>query len=273
MKNILNDLKDEEKEILILKGVWESIDSMLNCEIVSLHHNDPDSVIRFKSTAHQKFFSIILVDFLRSKIFGIDKTCVQALQVISTNPQYNSDIMSLQNATNNFKTWLDQYIELDNDGEIRNFWFPTINQEICLKITRAEFIDICGNISKHNPLALDKKAKTITEIFARNNVTIEITQALLIIGEFYEQFHNDIFIYHISTIAEFLNNLRWSIFEYLQPLYKQSVQYYWDESLKLYPANIENTYVRELFWNLMNDVRSEPYMPKFEVARYLKGRY
>lgn len=96
---------------------------------------------------------------------------------------------------------------------------------------------------------------------------------MLIIEEFCEQFHNDLFIYHISTIAEFLNNLRWSIFEYLQPLYKKSVQYYWDESLKLYPANIENTYVRELFWNLMNDVRSEPYMPKFEVTRYLKGRY
>jgi hypothetical protein len=279
MKNILNDLKDEEKEILILKGAWESIDSMLNYEVVSLHHKDPDSVISFKSSTHQKFFSILLVDFLRSKIFGIDKTCVQALQVISTNPQYNSDKMSLQNATNNFKAWLDQYIELDHDGEIRNFWFPTINQEICLKITRAEFIDICGNISKHNPLALDKKAETITEIFSRNNVTIEITQALLIIGEFYEQFNNDLLSYHSSTIAEFLNNLRWSIFEYLQPLYKQSVEYYWDESHKLnayryiYPAKIENTYVREVFWNLMNDVRSEPYMPKFEVTRYLKGRY
>jgi hypothetical protein len=278
-KNILNNLSDEEKEILILKGVWESIDSMLNYEIVSLHHNDPESEINFNSITHKKFFNIILVDFLSSKIFGIDKTCMQALQIICQNPQYNSDIISLQSATNNFKTWLDQYIKLDCGGAVRNFWFPTINQEICLKITHAEFIDICGNISKHNPFILDRKARTITEIFARSNVMIETNQALLLIGEFYEQFHDDLFSYHSGTIAEFLNNLRWSIYEYLQPLHRQSVQYFWDERYNrnahrfIFPDNIDNTYVRDLFLRLMNNVESEPYMPKFEVTRYLKLRY
>jgi hypothetical protein len=170
-------------------------------------------------------------------------------------------------------------IQLEHDGETRNFWFPTINKAIALKITRIEFIKICGNISKHNILGLSRQAKTIQEIFDKNNVPIELTEALLIMEEFYQQFHDDLLNYHASTIAEFLNNLRWAVYEYLQPLYEQSVECRWDERLKLnlpdyhYPDDIVNQYVREVFWNLMNDVRSEPYMPRFTVTRYLKMRY
>lgn len=273
-------LTDGEKEVLILKAVWESIDSMLNSEVLNLIHRDPDSEIHFKSRTHKQFFGIILVDFLRSKIFGINQPCIPSLLIVSKNPQYNPNVALLHTTANAFSTWLNQNIELEHNGETHNFWFPTINQNIGLKITRAEFIDICGNISKHNPLALDRKAKTITEIFARNNVTIDLTQALLVMGEFYQHFHDDLFGYHSSTIAESLNNLRWAIYEYLQPLYQKSVEWYPDKIHKNvmayryhYPADIINPYAREIFWNLMNDVRSEPYMPKFVVTRYLKMRY
>jgi hypothetical protein len=148
-----------------------------------------------------------------------------------------------------------------------------------LQIKRAEFIKICENISKHNMLGLDRQAKTIALIFKRNGVDIELTQALLLIEEFYEQFHGDIFACHSSIVAEFLNNLRWAIYEYLGPLYEQSVEWYCNERHRAniyryrFPCGVTNSYVREVFWHLMDDVRSEPYMPKFEVTRYLKLRY
>jgi hypothetical protein len=273
------NLNDAEKEILILKAVWEAINSMLNYEVLELNHKDPDSSIIFKTRTHQQYFNIMLLDFLNLKIFGVEKCCLESLQTVFNAPQFNSDISSLQKSTNDFTTWLNQNIELEHDGETRNFWFPTINQEIALKITRAEYIKICGNISKHNVLSLGRQAETIQRIFDKNNVTIEQTQALLIMGEFYEQFHDDLFTYHASNIAEFLNNLRWGVYEYLQPLYQQSVECYWDDRLKLnayrynYPDNITNHYVREIFLNLMNDVRSKPYMPRFVVTRYFKLRY
>ncbi len=270
---------DAEKEILILKATMESINSMVNCEVLTLNHADPDSSIQFKNSIHQKYFNIIVLDFLHSKIFRVDKNCIEALQTIFSNSVFNIDVATLKNATNNFREWLDRYVEYEHNGETREIWFPSIDQKMALKIKRSEYIEICGNISKHNPLGLDRQAGIIKRIFASNSVTIELTQALLIMDEFYQQFHGDQFSYHSSAIAEFLNNIRWGIYEYLQPLYMKSVNRHWDEHLKInapqyiYPDNIVNSYVRDIFWNLMNDVRSEPYMPRFVVTKFLKMRY
>jgi hypothetical protein len=268
-----------EKEILVLKATLEPINSMINYAMLDLHHSDPNSSISFKTEVHQKYFNILLVDFLRSKIYKIGENCVKSLKTILITPQYNQKIESLKKAIDDFDDWLEQEVEFEKDGETRKLWFPTIDCNISLKIKRKEFIEICGNISKHNPLAINRQAELIQKIFENNNVAIELTQALLVIEEFYEQFHNDLLSYHRSVIAEFLNNIRWGIYEYLQPLYKLSVKPYWDERFRMnlyrydYPEDIKNSYIQKIFWDLMNDVCSKPYMPKFVVTKYLKMRY
>mgnify|MGYP000200424914 CR=1 FL=1 len=268
-----------EKEILVLKATLEPINSMINYAMLDLHHSDPDSSILFKTEIHQKHFNILLLDFLKSKIYKIENNCVKSLKAILINPQYNETVEPLKQAVDDFDEWLEQEVEFEKDGETRKLWFPTIDCDIALKIKRKEFIEICGNISKHNPLALDRQAKLIQEIFSNNDISIELTQALLIMEEFYEQFHNDLLNYHGSTIAEFLNNIRWGIYEYLQPLYNISVKPYRDDNLKInsyryaYPEDIKNPYIQNIFWDLMNDIRSKPYLPKFTVTKYLKMRY
>lgn len=150
---------------------------------------------------------------------------------------------------------------------------------MALKIKRHEFICICENISKHNPLGLDRQAKTIRDISERSGVAIEQTQELLTMGEFYEQFHNDLFNNHGSSILEFLNNIRWAIYEYLRILYHTVAEHYLDECHNKgkcpynIPDSITNEYVREVFCSLMNVVRSEPSMPRFQVTNGLKIRY
>lgn len=67
------DLTPEEKEILALKATWETVDAMVNYEVLSLSHRDPESEIRFNTPTHGKYFNIMLLDFLHSKIFGLDK--------------------------------------------------------------------------------------------------------------------------------------------------------------------------------------------------------
>lgn len=48
-------------------------------------------------------------------------------------------------------------------------------------------------------------------------------EAALALEDFYRWFHDDILNYHASTIAEFLNNIRWGIYEYLQPEFQRSI--------------------------------------------------
>jgi hypothetical protein len=268
-----------EKEVLVLKAAMESINSMINYSMVDLFHKDPESSVIFKTAEHQKYFNILLLDFLHSRIFNIGTNCIKSLQIILITPRYNQNMEPLKNAVYRFEEWLNQEVEFEKDGEIRRLWFPSIDQNIALKITRKEFIEICGNISKHNMLGLNRQAKLIQEIFKRNEVSMQLTDAFLIMEEFYDQFHNDLFNYHGSAIAEFLNNIRWGIYEYLQPLYKKSLQTYWNEHLQLnsyryiFPDDIKDSYIQNVFWDLMNDVRSKPYMPRFVVTQYLKMRY
>lgn len=273
-------LTEAEKEIIVFKAVWMAINEMVNNAIMTINHNDPDSSIMFKTSSDKKYFGIILLDFLNSKIFGIGENSIDALKAVTENPIFNKNNQTLKESLHGFEAWLEEDVQLEHDEETRTFWFPSIDQDIALKIRRKEFIKICGNISKHNMLGLSIQAEVIQNIFKRNGVDIQLTQALLIMEEFYEQFHDDLFTYHSSTIAEFLNNLRWEIYEYLKPLFNQSIEYYPDKRhpgmnayKDNYPAKVENEYAKEIFWNLMNDIRSKPYVPRFTVTRYLKMRY
>jgi hypothetical protein len=53
-----------EKEVIFLKAINELIDSMVNYEVLDLHGQNPDASIVFRTRTHQKFFNIILLDFL-----------------------------------------------------------------------------------------------------------------------------------------------------------------------------------------------------------------
>ena len=274
-------LNKTEKEILTLKSVFDLINDLVNYNMMSLSHHDPHSEIRFKSDIHQKFFYVKLMDFLSDghKIWGVGKIFTDALQDICNQPRLNNYINLLKKETSNFLAWLDDFIQFENDGEIRKLWFPSIDIETSLKITRLQALKICGNMAKHNTYILSGQAKAIRKIFKNNGYEIELSDAFLVFQEFFEQFHDDIFNYHGSTVAELLNNIRWAIYEYLRPVYSEVTEFYWNEKLHItkyryhYPENVTNNFVRKVFWDLMNDVRSKPYMPRFQTTQFLKMHY
>jgi len=269
-------IQDIEKEIIYLLAIKQFIDEMVNFEVINLLGENPDAEVRFKTTTHQKFFNIILVDFLScadTKILGEEQPYLRALASICENPFFNqkNSIESLRTCTQNFREWLNK------EFTVNKVWLPTINLETNLSIKRIEFIKICGNLSKHNFSRLSGVAKELIEIFKRNNLTLDEESALAIFEEFYDWFHNNIFNYHSSAIAEFLNNIRWGIYEYLQPEYNQSIVYIKNDQYNrykyTYPQEVNNKFAKECYWNLMNEVRSRPYMEKFEITKYLKMRY
>ena len=265
-----------EKEIIFLKAITELIDNMVNREVIVLFHDDPDSEIRFNSMTHQKYFNIMLLDFLScsdKNILGEQTSYLGALQTICQSPSFNinSSIGNLTVSTKEFVEWLQKEVIVEK------IWLPSIDLETNLIIKRVDFIKICGNISKHNFSRLSGVVRELMEIFKRNNHILEKEEALLILEEFYEWFHTNIFNYHSSAIAEFLNNIRWGIYEYLRPEFKQSIVYENDEHPRryryTYPKEVNNKFAQNCYWELMNEIRSKPYIEKFQVTHYLKMRY
>lgn len=267
-------LSDIEKEVILLKATKELIDSMVNFEVLNLAGSDPDSNILFKSTTHQAFFNIILVDFLSrtdKKAVVRQTSFLRAMKSICKNPCFdtNGSVTLLNKAANEFGDWLEQEVEVET-------WLPSISVDTTLKLSRICFLKMCGNISKHNFLRSAGFAQELIDIIKKSGESIELDDALLVLGDFYERFHTDIFNYHSSTIAEFLNNIRWGIYEYLQPEFQRSIVWEGGDSQKYrytYPAEVKAGVAKKYYWELMNEVCKEPCMRKFEVTKCLKMRY
>jgi len=266
-------LSQIEEEVILLKAVWELIDSMVNFEMLTIEGRDPDSNITFRTMTHQKFFNIVLVDFLSCTDKQFKQTpYLRALKEISLKPQFDFDdsIASLRKLAHEFSDWLNEEIE------VSNVWMPSINTETTLRLLRLDFVKMCGNISKHNFLRLISVAEELKEILFKSGVSVELEEALLALDDFYQWFHTDILSYHASTIAEFLNNIRWGIFEYLQPEFQRSIVWESHDPRKYrytYPNGVTSRLAKEYYWELMNDMQSSPYVRRFHVTKYLKLRH
>ncbi|MBU0634659.1 MAG: hypothetical protein KKA52_06305, partial [Candidatus Omnitrophica bacterium] len=83
-----------EKEVIFLKSAKELIDDMVNYEIMDLLGNDPNCNISFKSMTHQKYFNIILLDFLScsdKKVLGEQQSYLGAIRAICKSPNFNKN--------------------------------------------------------------------------------------------------------------------------------------------------------------------------------------
>jgi hypothetical protein len=263
-----------EEEVILLKAVTELIDSMVNHELLEILGSDPDCQVMFKTMTHHKYFNIVLVDFLSrtDRRASVRQTSyLGALRSISDTPSFDvsRSVTLLAESTRSFTDWLQKEVEVET-------WFPSINKETVLRIPRIAFLKMCGDISKHNFLRAVGVAEELKDTLQKTGVVISLDDALLALADFYERFHTDISNYHASTIAEFLNTIRWGIYEYLQPEFRRSIVWEGGDPPKYrytYPTDVTTRFARECYWELMNEVRSAPYVARFQVTRYLKLRY
>ncbi len=277
------DFTKTEQEIIVLKAVWELIDEMVNYEMFEKLSQTADVHLTFRTATHQRLFNILLVDLLSqpNKRFGLSRSSTRALQSepsvlfplkeVCDNPMLNvSGGRVLQQPLNSFLLWLEA------DCRVDRVWLPSIDLKIDIELKRVRFIKICGNIAKHSFTRLSENVKDVCDLLKANGTTIDPDQAYPLLPEFYDWFHRNVFSYHSSAIAEFLNNIRWGIYRYLMPEFARS--YTKDDHLAeayrfLYPPDCRRPAIRTMYWDLMNEVRSRPYMPIFEVSSYLKMRY
>lgn len=265
-KNNLS-FNDIEKEIILLKATWDIVSSAVN-EIVF----NPSKSALFQTSSHQKYFGILITDFLSepSSILGFDKKYIQELSNVCSTPQFNNrdSIQHLKIAVQNIQNWLGETIPFDKIGHYVDepMWFPSINKSANPHFSREDIIFIYGNMSKHNFTRLDAVANKIRYCFRKNGVTISKTEALLVLEDLYDHLDDNVFIFHANHIAKHMNKIIWGIFYYLQPEFEKSIQYIGHEGEYKYtfPKNVNNGYAKELYWQLMNYIRSAPYLKDFD---------
>lgn len=270
-----------DREIVTLAAVWDLIGSMVHYGHFQSNHGTDNIELMFKTREAAKLFLIILADFLslpRDGTFGLTKpprkgsmgdTYLGHLQSVVEKPQLDGDYTLLASSTKAFAEWL------DGIAVVENVWFPSIESESTLRVRRMDYLKICGTISKHGFTRLGSIVRDIRAILACNGIHIDEGQSYLVIPEFQEWFQDNIFIASSTLVAWHLNEIRWGIYEYLLKEFDraytpteiiQGIQMYKYDV----PAEITNSLVRSIYWDLMNDVRTGPCFPRFTTNRHMR---
>ena len=81
-----------EQEVIFLTASNESIGSMVNHNVLKLSEGDNGAQAMFETSIHQRFFNIILVDFLSrsaEEVTGDKISSLDALVEICKKPSFN----------------------------------------------------------------------------------------------------------------------------------------------------------------------------------------
>ena len=284
-------MNDIEREAVILNSAWTMIDDMVNWAMFERVNLDQPTNLMFQGEEHQKMFIILLRDFLsqvrahgRKPVpLGLkrapqnarlaDLTFLFHLRQVYKTPQLGANSGELQQHVEEFAQWLEE------EFVAPKVWLPDIDVETDLCITRYRYITMCGDVAKHHLGRLSANAHHIQDLLRRAGWDIDAERAYLAIDNFFEWFFDHIFLYHSSQIAEFLNNIRWAIYRYLQPEFKRAYQLTEDPTSGfssyryLVPEPINQPIARAMYWDVMNRVRKNPRMPRFVIHEVHKRRY
>jgi hypothetical protein len=276
-----------EQESIVLNAIWGIAQDCVNHSIFC-KFSDPVNVTLVPKTHNDlRLFNILVGDFLSAPkagtlglpgipaaAQGADRTYLAYLRRVVANPQLARGREHLiEEPTERLASWLEA------DFTVEDVWLSNISVKLDVTMTRLESIKICSNIAKHNFSRLSADVDKIRAILKRNGRPVTEEDAYLLLPDFYEWFHTHIFAYHTSQIGEMLNNIIWGMCDYLlhefarayrrtKPDDPYDIMYRYDV-----PANIRDGLAKAMYWDLMNDVRSKPNMPRFKAHWALTERY
>jgi hypothetical protein len=226
--------------------------------------------VRYKSREHQHLFLIRLLDFAKEDgdetLTGVTGSCLRVLLAACQTRSFdiNGSILPLEQATITLDHWLQA-------ERTYRMWLPSLDLDAQLSVPRIDLLYILGNHAKHNLARLTRMSRRIAEILKRNGYAVDVEQVPLALDDFREHLQEDYFIYYGTWLAELINNVRWGIQDYLQPIfhhaYTPGVDLMYSYS---YPDSIVHDSPRAWFWRLLNHVRTGPYIQRFVGSRYLK---
>ncbi len=226
-------MNDVEREAIILNSACEMIDGMVNWAMFVRNDSAEPANLMFETSAHSRLFAMLLSDFL-SEIrafkgpvpLGLkpapsiarpsDLTFLFHLRQVCASPKLGTDVSELSTVIEAFADWLEGEfpatgVDLHAIGVVAN-----------LRVARYRYIKMCGDVAKHTLARLATNVGHLRKLNEAAGHSISEQDAYLAVENFLEWFQQDIIIYNSSSIAEFLNNLRWASYHYLQPEFQRS---------------------------------------------------
>lgn len=284
-------MNDIEREAIILNSAWEMVDSMVNWAMFVKNDQTELSNLMFQSSVHARLFVILLGDFLSDvRAFkggpvplGLkpaphnarpsDLSFLFHLRQVCAAPKLGPNTSELAKAVDDFAMWL------EGEFTATGVNLHAIDIVADIRITRYRYLKMCGDIAKHNLARLTTNVGHLRKLLHQAGHSVSEPQAYLAIEGFFEWFQDDVFIYHSSQIAEFLNNIRWATYRYLQPEFRRSwhltdratadFQIY---NYRMPPEIIEPVAIA-MYWDAMNHSRSKPSVQEFTISPHMKARY
>lgn len=279
-----------ERESIILNCAWDMIDDIVNWAMFVKNDRTEPTDLRFETHRHQRLFIILLGDFLSqvrafksppplglktapSDARPSDLTFIFHLRQVCADPKLGAGATGLSARIEAFANWL------EGDFVALGVNLPAIGVVANLRVGRCRYIKMCGDIAKHNLARLETNVRHLRKLLDEAGHSVSEQETYLAVENFFEWFHDDIFNYHSSQIAEFLNNIRWAIFDYLQSEFKRSWHLTEKEtgSFRWYaydvPAEVTEPVARAMYWDLMNRVRAKPLMHRLIVSEGFKQYY
>jgi hypothetical protein len=193
---------------------------------------------------------------------------LRLLKNISQRPILCGDSQATKNLITSLRElddWLSKVVT-------RKIWTPSLDREVLLPLTRRQMVTFSGNFSKHHFAHLTDALKKIERLVADEDIPRH--RLIPALDEIYSDLHDNVLNYHGSNIAELLNNVRWGIHDYLRPefdrAYRKLEGIFYEFDV---PKNIESDFAKSCYWDLMNSVRSKPYVNRFTANEIFKLRY
>ena len=274
-----------ERESVILNSAWTMIDGMVNWSMFVRNDLVGKTTLLFQSRTHAKLFIILLTDFLSpiqpSKqnetahdlksvpkgARGVDLTFIFHLRQVCTDPQLGDDATELRNKVEELSSWLEKIITSKGVN------LANVDIAADIEVERYRYIKMCGNIAKHNLARLNRLISDLRKLLEEAGHEVSIREAHLATEPFFVWFFDDVFMFHSNRIVELLNDIRWRLFEYLQPEYQRSwyprSRFQGDYGYHI-PHSVNDPLAQAMYWDLMNRVRMKPYMPRFVADEAFK---
>ncbi|MFW5498973.1 MULTISPECIES: hypothetical protein [unclassified Maridesulfovibrio] len=275
-----NSISAIEKEVISLHTTNRAIDDMVNHILLDFYPNEASTEAHFKDIPQATLFNSRLTDFLTPDgselCINKNESRLESTIRITQSPHFNQDdtIGDLKKACEIFDGWLLQ------EPIFEEINLPSINQVVSLRLPRIFFIKTCGNILKHNDMSLNKVAQRLQKWFSKNDYVLSSQDSYMVLDDFLDWFHNNIFIYHGCIIAQMLNDIRHGIKAYLRPAALKSTYWVYDEYLErntpriTIPPEMESDYSKHCYQSLMHDAaRQRANVNLFKTPDYFKLRY
>jgi len=273
-------MEEIEKEIIILKASCDLIDAIVNNNMLSLHvQNTGLAETHFQSEEKFKLSCIYLRDFLSKPDRNFIKkpeSYLGELKLINNNKKStlnSNESIPLTKALLSFSSWLKESIVVEK------VWLPSVSIETNIRVSRFDILNLVGDYQKHNFSRFGRGIPLINDLLKKSGYEISTDQTVLIFDELILNFLTPVVLYQSCSIVNFLNNIRWEIFHYLEPVYLKSYKPLEDKDgindryEYLIPEKVKSELMIGLYWDLMNNMRRTPYVERFNLNPIYTQRY